>query len=460
MPPLPENNYQIGPTETFSRSLWNAVFASLAARLAAREALEATFEALIAGGTQAALDVISENVAPQLESLLELVAELRTQVEEVIGSGNAPNALKLGGNLPEFYLALGNATGTLAYNKVAGIDAAIAAAVAGLVNAAPGALDTLGELAAALGNDPNVVTNILAALGNRVRVDAAQALTGPQIVQALDNLGFSTIGKLLKAAATEQAARAAIGAAVASRLVIGLILANNATDAVNDIDIGVGAAQTTALYVANAATLTKRLDAAWAAGNNAGGLDTGAKANSSTYHLWSLRKTSDGSFDATFSLSATAPTVPSGYAAVERIGAVITDAAGAIIPFKQSGNTFFYKTALNDYTGGNRAAAVLTLRIPNGVRTRVILSLYLSLRTPSDSGLLAYVSDGEDITIRHSQFRLISTGLAGDTRMMDGYSNTSRQIGLSIVQEFGSQSGNHELNTYGWEDYQIPRIGA
>jgi len=43
----------------------------------------------------------------------------------------------------------------------------IAAQIAALVASAPGALDTLNELAAALGNDPNFATTITTALGNR-----------------------------------------------------------------------------------------------------------------------------------------------------------------------------------------------------------------------------------------------------------------------------------------------------
>ncbi|WP_336810939.1 hypothetical protein [Bosea sp. MMO-172] len=227
MPPLPANDYAVEATDELTPALWNAVFASIAARLAAREALEATFQALITEGTQAALDVISQNVAPQLENLLESVADLRQQVEEVIGDGNAPNALKLGGELPEFYLALANATGTLPYNKVVGIDAAIAAAVAagvaGLVNSAPGALDTIGELAAALLNDPNAISGILTALGNRLRFDAAQALTGPQLAQVLANLGSNADGRdIFKNASAFGATWAKLANADAARAALGL----------------------------------------------------------------------------------------------------------------------------------------------------------------------------------------------------------------------------------------------
>ena len=65
----------------------------------------------------------------------------------------------------------------------------IAAALNALATGAPAALDTLDELAAALGDDANFAATITAALGNRVRVDAAQALTAPQQAQARTNIG-------------------------------------------------------------------------------------------------------------------------------------------------------------------------------------------------------------------------------------------------------------------------------
>ena len=57
-----------------------------------------------------------------------------------------------------------------------------------LVNGAAAALDTLGELAAALGNDANFAATITAELGNRIRHDAAQTLTELQKTQARDNI--------------------------------------------------------------------------------------------------------------------------------------------------------------------------------------------------------------------------------------------------------------------------------
>ncbi len=61
-----------------------------------------------------------------------------------------------------------------------------------LVGGAGAALDTLAELAAALGDNPNFATTIATELGNRVRFDAAQVLTAEQKTQARANIGAGT----------------------------------------------------------------------------------------------------------------------------------------------------------------------------------------------------------------------------------------------------------------------------
>ena len=65
--------------------------------------------------------------------------------------------------------------------------------VAGVVDSAPAALDTLNELAAALGDDANFATSTSTALGNRLRLDVDnQSLSGTQITNALTNLGITS----------------------------------------------------------------------------------------------------------------------------------------------------------------------------------------------------------------------------------------------------------------------------
>lgn len=58
-----------------------------------------------------------------------------------------------------------------------------------LTNGAAAALDTFGELAKALGNDPNYAATIATSLGFRVRVDAEQTFTAAQKAQGCANIG-------------------------------------------------------------------------------------------------------------------------------------------------------------------------------------------------------------------------------------------------------------------------------
>lgn len=74
------------------------------------------------------------------------------------------------------------------------IIAAIAQAKADLTDGAPGALDTLHEIATALTGDQSAISGLLDAVANRVRWDTAQSLTSPQQAQARANIGaLSTV---------------------------------------------------------------------------------------------------------------------------------------------------------------------------------------------------------------------------------------------------------------------------
>lgn len=85
----------------------------------------------------------------------------------------------------------------LQINNIAGLETAlngkatpadITAAINALVGAAPGALDAIYELAAAIGNDPNFAATMAMALGARVAY-SAQSKTDAEKVQALTNIG-------------------------------------------------------------------------------------------------------------------------------------------------------------------------------------------------------------------------------------------------------------------------------
>ena len=115
-------------------------------------------------------------------SLVAAINELRT----LVGSAGAvidDNA----GN--------GNTAVTWSADKIFdSIEAAKLTVKNDLVNGAGAALDTLSELADALGNDPSFATTIAAQVAARVRFDAAQTLTAPQQAQARGNIGAAAAG--------------------------------------------------------------------------------------------------------------------------------------------------------------------------------------------------------------------------------------------------------------------------
>ena len=97
-------------------------------------------------------------------------------------------------------------------------------------------------------------------------------------------------------------------------VISGLTYANNVADATNDLDIAVGEAMdaTNIYWMTLASALTKQSDVAWAVGTNQGGLDTGVVGNSD-YYIWLIARSDTGVVDVLFSLSSTAPTMPTGY---------------------------------------------------------------------------------------------------------------------------------------------------
>jgi hypothetical protein len=116
--------------------------------------------------------------------------------------------------------------------------------------------------------------------------------------------------------------------------ITGLAYSNNGSDATNDIDIAAGGCMdaTGAYWMSRAASITKRLDAAWAVGTNQGGLDTGSIANND-YYIWQIARSDTGVVDVLFSTSNTAPTMPSNYDYKRLIG-WFKRVSAAIVAFK------------------------------------------------------------------------------------------------------------------------------
>ena len=91
----------------------------------------------------------------------------------------------------------------------------VVAEIARITGNAPAALDTLAEIAEQLGNDQTQINNLLDQIGNRVRFDAAQALTAPEQTQARDNINAEAKG--VAASLVANVTTTSIGAATAAQ---------------------------------------------------------------------------------------------------------------------------------------------------------------------------------------------------------------------------------------------------
>lgn len=159
-------------------------------------------------------------------------------------------------------------------------------------------------------------------------------------------------------------------------------IANNATDVSNDIDFSAGVAwDKTNLRVMTLTAMTKQLDATWAAGTNAGGLFSGAKAVSTWYYCFVIRKTSDGTIDCGFDTSKTAANIPAGYSGYRRVGAVRTDASGNILAFDFVGQNYLFRSPpmdVDESTGGLPSTNLtnFTLTVPPNFVAMVRIRCY------------------------------------------------------------------------------------
>jgi len=97
---------------------------------------------------------------------------------------------------------------------------------------------------------------------------------------------------------------------------------------------------------------TKRINATFVAGTDVGGLDAGSVANNTLYYIYIISNAANTLVDAIFSLSATAPTMPSGYTKRVRVGSVLTNASAQIS---------LYKATLQEYSNNGTVQAFFLL---------------------------------------------------------------------------------------------------
>lgn len=238
--------------------------------------------------------------------------------------------------------------------------------------------------------------------------------------------------------------------------IAGLVL-SNAADADHDITIATGAATDSAgaRLLKLTSALTKQIDAAWAAGSAAGGLFTGTVANATWYHVFLIRKDSDGTLDAGFDTDVGAANIPTGYTAFRRIGSVLTNGSANIIAFQQIGDEFLWKDPPLDIsvTAPGTSAVLRTLSVPPDVK---VLAKFSWTVFSSTSNNRVYFSS-PDVNDEAASFTAAPLGSGPNSTTTQDAANVS-EIWTNTSKQVRSRVANADANTelriatYGWRD--------
>lgn len=219
----------------------------------------------------------------------------------------------------------------------------------------------------------------------------------------------------------------------------GLTLSNNATDAAKDIDIAAGVAMDSgnAVMMSLSSTLVKHIDASWAVGTNAGGLDgtesvAGTPDADTWYHVWLIRRSDTGVVDVLFSESATAPTMPTNYGQKRRIGAVLTDGVGSIVAFLQDGDRFVWDVPIEDFSRPvvDTVAHLQVVRSPRGIKAQAVVICDLVRGSDGGSYYALYTSPDQTDTVPSSTNYNVwhqNSSVANQVQLVIG-TDTSSQI--------------------------------
>lgn len=306
-------------------------------------------------------------------------------------------------------------------------------------------------------------TALNAAIGSSTSISAWSIGEIPyaSATDTLSRLTPGSEGKILTMASGIPSWAAPTGA---SDQLSGLALSNSGGDPTNDIDVAVGLAASDDATYANrqfmslTSAITKQLDANWAVGTAAGGLDTGSIAND-TYHVFLIKRTDTGVVDVLFSISPTAPTMPASYTLKRRIGSIVRTGA-AIKPFTQHADVFMWTDPVldTDATNPGSSAVTRTATIPTDIALEAISNVFLSGTGASRDGV--YISP---LTSTDSAASLTAAPLSSNSNgasstfdadtvssvVMKVFTNTSAQYRSRMIVGTASIL---RIATLGWVD--------
>ena len=239
----------------------------------------------------------------------------------------------------------------------------------------------------------------------------------------------------------------------------GCILSNDA-DAAHDINAAAGEARNSddTADLALSSEQTKRIDASWATGDDAGGLSSSLTvANATWYHVFLVLIAS--TVEVGFDTSLTADNLVSDHFATKfrRIGSVFTDGTANILGFTQIGDELLWDDPPLDIQDDNpgTSAVTRTLSTPLGIRVLARVNFTIQDATPGISchGYLSSLDQDDEASsetagpLAHVKKEADE---GGDTSQVAVWTNTSSQIRSRISASDADIDVN--IATTGWLD--------
>jgi len=288
-------------------------------------------------------------------------------------------------------------------------------------------------------------------------VTAAGAVMDSEILDE-DNMASDSATKVASQQSIKAYVDAAMGGVVSPFVPQGLKLSHD-TDTDHDVNVTAGQCRdaTDAVNMILTSEITKQIDAAWAVGDDAGGMDTGSVTTDTNYYVWLIKRSDTDVEDVLFSTSATAPTMPTNYDYKRLIGMVHTDASSNIESFLHVGGDEFMYTAspirdLSDATLSAGVFEVATLSCP----ANCIAEITLLMDDPNAGGVDWKIQVREaDSAFLYNQGDFV---LHWDSGTLSGANRMEEQVfvnvnGSSQVDYAGpnvSSSGKIEIRTRGF----------
>lgn len=239
--------------------------------------------------------------------------------------------------------------------------------------------------------------------------------------------------------------------------IYGLTLSNNGTDATNDIDVAAGEATSEArdaLMVLTSA-ITKQIDAAWAVGTGAGGMNTGSVANDTWYEVHLIRRPDTGVVDVMFTTEANRATLPTNYTQQRRIGWIRRGTA-TNRAFTQVDDYFTLSTPLNDVAATvTTTATAVTLTVPPRSIARFRASATTNASINAGEAIV-FKEIAEDTTAPDDATGVASLGLSDIVGAAAGHFELRVDGSSQIEHDTSAATGSptFDISTYGWIDHR------